>query len=181
MDDLVDYEEYARSFRQDKALVSMPEGENHDSIGPFDQTWNRDPSPIRYRLSAKPPAQSNIAKQSPASNTAIAKSTDVREPQHGGKKEANGLQTAHTAVQSAAPVNSHPVQNPNTQNPTTSTQTPIPPPSSTSPPLDRNHPNAATIPGLTPGRDRCDTCFKHHVSIQPPYSLFLNQQTNTII
>ena len=183
MDDLVDYEEYARSFPQDEALVSMPEGENHDSIGPFDQTWTRDPSPIRYRLSAKPPAQPATTQKPPVSNPAIAKSTDVREPHHGGKKEVNGLQTANTAVQSAGPVNSHPAPNPNAMNPNKQTQTPIPLPLSTSLPLDRNHPNAATIPGLTPGRDRCDTCFKNHVSIHPsnfpPFPFFYIKTINS--
>ena len=29
----------------------------------------------------------------------------------------------------------------------------------------RAHPRAATIPGMTPGRKRCDTCYDQHVSI----------------
>ena len=171
MDDFVDYEEYARSFPQDESLVSIPEGGTYKSIRSLDQIWTRPPSPICYRLSAKPPPQPNSAQKSSASIPAIGKSTDVREFQHGGKKEANGLQTAHINVQSAGPVNSHPIQNLNAQNPTTSTQIPISPPPSTSLSLDRNHPNAATIPGLTPGRNRCDTCFNYHVSIHPSTSL----------
>ena len=75
-----------------------------------------------------------------------------------------GISSAGTI---SRPVDSHTTPSSNAQNPTTSTQTPIPPPPSTSPPLDRNHPNAATIPSLSPDRERCDTCFKDHVSVYP--------------
>ena len=179
MDDFVDYEEYARSHPHNETLVSIPEGGTYKRMRSLGQIWTRDPSPIRYRLSAKPPTQSNIAKQSPASTPAIAKSTDVRKLQHGRKKEANGLQNAHIAVQNNQPASSHPAPNPTAMNPNTQTQNPIPPPPSTSLPFDRNHPNAATIPGLTPGTNRCDTCFKYHVSTHPSTfplpSLFFSQ------
>ena len=36
----------------------------------------------------------------------------------------------------------------------------------------RAHPRAATIPGMTPGRTRCDTCYENHVSIILFYTEF---------
>ena len=162
MDDFVDYEAYARSVPYDPNLVSIPEGLTYKSIRPLEP---RESSPIRSQLSATQPD---------TTPTQATKPANVREPPQ-GTVDPRDLQIAHTAVLNNRPVNSHPA--------TTYAHHPIP----ASLPLDRNHPNAATIPGLTPGTNRCDTCKKNHVSIIHPlppfFSLFFflknDNKTNT--
>ena len=69
MDAFLDYEEYARSFPSDESLISMLEGMQYLSTESANQTWNRDSSPIRYRLSANSPTQPTTTRKSPASTS----------------------------------------------------------------------------------------------------------------
>ena len=143
--DLIDYDAYARSFPHDERLFAFTETES--------------------------PPQGEFLEQSLDFTSELAEATTAgqeevqEEVEEEVEEEEEEEEKEEEDARSVMPVDDQQLASLSTTQPTTRTQ-------SSSPPPTRDHPRAATIPGMTPGRKGCDDDYNKKVNIHS-YNLSL--------